>query len=84
MRVAQGRDELIALEAIAKKKILELLNDRDPVLPELETATHEQASDQQQTSGHVVALEDIREEKRINVGVEDVFGAIYSQMDLKI
>ncbi|OFZ12192.1 MAG: hypothetical protein A2Z20_11270, partial [Bdellovibrionales bacterium RBG_16_40_8] len=31
----------------------------------------------------IVSLSDIREEKRINVGMEDVFGAVYSQMDFE-
>lgn len=81
--VARDREELVALEAVAKQKIVELLNGRNPALPGLEGAVHSSGESVNRRAEHTVVLGDIREEKRINVGVEDVFGAIYSQMDFE-
>lgn len=82
--VARDQSELESLERIAKNKIIEILNERNPVLPGFEGPVHGQAEPGQASVGrYVVDLNEIREEKRINVGMEDVFGAVYSQMDFE-
>ena len=82
--VAKNRDELESLDKIAKLKMLDILNGRAPALPGLESLVHGDANAEPilQTDD-IVSLSDIREEKRINVGMEDVFGAVYSQMDFE-
>ena len=82
--VAKNQQELESLERVAKVKIVEALNDRVPALPGMETEAHGLISDSPvKREKHVVDLKDIREEKRINLGVEDVFGGVYSQMDIE-
>jgi transposase len=82
--VAKDRSELEALERIAKQMITELLNGRDPALPGFEGVIHGSIESSTPSAGHhQVDLNEIREEKRINVGMEDVFGAVYSQMDFE-
>jgi transposase len=78
---AQSREELESLERLGKAKIVEILNERNPALPGMEETAH--GEEENAKEQHVVDLTDIREEKRINVGVEDVFGQIYSQMDFE-
>ncbi len=82
--VARDQSELEALEGIAKNKITALLNERNPALPGLESVVYGQAEPSQAPRvRYVVELNEIREEKRINIGMEDVFGAVYSQMDFE-
>ena len=81
--VAGNREELESLERVGKAKIIELLNERKPALPGMEEEAHGVEARQGTVQNHAVDLNDIREEKRINVGVEDVFGEIYSQMDFE-
>ena len=80
--VASSRDELESLERIGRAKIIEFLNTRNPALPGMEEDAHAGEANGVEPN-QVVDLNDIREEKRINVGVEDVFGEIYSQMDFE-
>jgi transposase len=81
--VAKSREELESLERVGKAKIIEFLNERNPALPGMELDAHGSRIESVVEEKHVVDLSDIREEKRINVGVEDVFGEIYSQMDFE-
>lgn len=82
--VAKNRDELESLDKIAKLKMLDILNCRAPALPGLESLVHGDANvESSLQTDDIVSLSDIREEKRINVGMEDVFGAVYSQMDFE-
>lgn len=81
--VATTPDELESLEKIAKAKIIEILNGRDPALPGLESIIHGSDASPQGSDQYAVNMSDIREEKRINVGMEDVFGHVYSQMDFE-
>jgi len=79
---ARCRDEVIRFESEAKNKIVELYNERAPVLPGLEHALYGE-QDAQANKQEVVDLHQVREEKRINTGMEDVFGALYSQLDFE-
>jgi len=81
--VAGTLGELESLERVGKAKIIELLNEREPALPGMEEAAHGPTINQAERENHIVDLGDIREEKRINVGVEEVFGELYSQMDFE-
>lgn len=81
--VASSREELEGLERVGRAKIIEFLNERNPALPGMEEDAHGPRIGERASGNHVVDLSDIREEKRINVGVEDVFGEIYSQMDFE-
>ena len=83
---ASSREEVIKLEAIANEKIVELYNERDPVLPGLEKVFYGSETlepGNQTKAAEMIDIHQIREEKRINVGIEDVFGNIYSQLDFE-
>jgi len=83
---ASSREDVIQLESEAKNKIVELYNERNPVLPGFEHMIYgENLPEKHETSEaqELVDIKQIREEKRINTGIEDVFGSIYSQLDFE-
>jgi len=77
--IAKNQEELELLEKVAKDKIIEILNDRYLALPGLETSVHGTPAKEEP----VLNMGSISEVKRINTGMEDVFGEIYSQMDFE-
>lgn len=81
---AKSREKILELEKIAKDKVVELCNERDPMLPGLENYFYgESSSKNKSKTPELVDIHQIKEEKRINVGMEDVFGSIYSQLDFE-
>lgn len=81
--IANNFEEIVGLEKIAKLKIIELLNERDPVLPSFEQEMHGRSKTFEKKEEYIVDLKSIEEIKRINIGVEDVFGEVYSQLDFE-
>ncbi len=81
--VAKNLEQLKVLESVAKARIVEILNGRDPALPGLVDMIHGDQCQGSAEQDSQLNIDDIRAEKSINVGLEDVFGAIYSQMDFE-
>lgn len=76
-------EDLVALERLAKAKIVAELNERDPVLPGLENEFYSpdrKASQAKSPDTEALNIYGVREVKRLNVGMQDVFGQVYSQM----
>ena len=76
---AKNESELQQLERVGKAKIISALNERSPAIPSLEEARHSPSD--RESDSFAVNINDIREERRISVGVEEVIGQAYSQLD---
>lgn len=82
---AKNQQELMELERLGKSQIVAALNERDPVLPGFEDAVHGTngvgpVDAKRSPDSAALDIFGIKEVKRLNVGMSDVFGQVYEQL----
>lgn len=82
-KIGRGKkeEEIRELEKLAKVEMVRLLNERKPALPGFEDLIHGRSLEKDPS--YNVNLENVVGEKVISVGVEDVMGEAYSQLDFE-
>ena len=77
-----NENEIERVASLAETLIVEMKNSERPALPGLEELMHTPAKKKTTSEDDMVSVKGLKEEKRINRGIEDVFGATFEQLDL--
>lgn len=72
--------ELEIIRKAAKALIVEIKNNKNPVLPMIEAEEFYAPSKRRSEIEKTVNIGDLKEEKRINNGISDVYGNLYKQL----
>jgi transposase len=74
--------EIEKVANLAETLIIEMKNSVRPALPGFEAIMHTPAKKKITSEDEMVSVKGLKEEKRINKGIEDVFGKSYEQLGL--
>ncbi len=72
------KQRIESLTRIGNQLIVQMKNEKTPALPGMEELTHSPKRKQEAK----VSVKHLREEKRLNKGIEEVFGGIFNQLNL--
>lgn len=80
--IGQGKEkyEIEALCELAKKTIYHIKNKRNPVLSGIEDEFYGSQPDKKSEIDDSVKLKEIKEVKRVNEGIVEIFGSVYDQL----
>jgi transposase len=81
---AEDQAKLEKLKRVAESLIVKLKNEELPALPGLEEVVHakKESSPLKDSAQDLVSISNLKEESRLHRGVEDIFGAMFDQLNL--